>query len=360
MIRVHQRRSSCRGFTLVELLVVIAIIGILVALLLPAVQSAREAARRSQCSNNMKQLMLGLSMFEDTEKAYPSGAYWYDFNWKCGKDGYPPCEDRKGTFITRILPYIEFQDLYDHIDFDVIIPPAGTDTPVDFQLLPDGTPIGSVEIPTIRCPSSEHPGENATTLEFPPDPKFRTFKMSNYAASRGNTKQITNPACNCPTWNVFNGVVGTVPTGLAHHYPDTLGPSFYKIFGGPFSRVSWGIKASMVTDGLSSTIFLGEVRPECSHNIARGWHYSNSGQGVVSTIIPINFDSCRIVDTASGAEACNVWCNFSTECGFKSPHPGGAHFGMGDGSVQFLSETIDMFSYNRLGGKADGEIEATE
>jgi prepilin-type processing-associated H-X9-DG protein len=127
-------------------------------------------------------------------------------------------------------------------------------------------------------------------------------------------------------------------------------------FGGPFSRGSWGIKAKMVSDGLSKTIFLGEVRPECSHNIARGWNYSNSGQGVASTIIPINFDTC----SQEHPDACLKWCNFSTELGFKSPHPGGAHFGMGDGSVQFLSQTIDMVGYNRLGGKADGEIGTIE
>jgi prepilin-type processing-associated H-X9-DG protein len=244
------------------------------------------------------------------------------------------------------LPYIEEQALYDAIDFT---------KQVDFQLLPDGTPIGSVDIATIRCPSSTHPTPNATTAEFPSDPVFETFKMSNYAASRGNTKQITNPGCNCPTWNNYNNLETATGEKVALTYPD-FAPSLWMKFGGPFSRGSWGIKAKMVSDGLSKTIFLGEVRPECSHNIARGWNYSNSGQGVASTIIPINFDTC----SQEHPDACLKWCNFSTELGFKSPHPGGAHFGMGDGSVQFLSQTIDMVGYNRLGGKADGEIGTIE
>jgi prepilin-type processing-associated H-X9-DG protein len=175
--------------------------------------------------------------------------------------------------------------------------------------------------------------------------------MSNYAASRGNTKQITNPSCNCPTWNNYNNQL--IPPDKAELYPD-FAPTLWKKFGGPFSRGSWGIAAKMVTDGLSRTIFLGEVRPECSQNIARGWNYSNSGQGVASTIISINFDTCQM----DSADKCHAWCNFSTELGFKSSHPGGAHFGMGDGSVQFIAEEIDMVSYNRLGGKADG-LEAT-
>ncbi len=330
------------GFTLVELLVVIAIIGILVALLLPAIQAAREAARRSQCSNNIRQLMLGLALYEQAKKAYPAGAYWYDSDTDCVNDpkAANPCEKLRGTYITRILPYIEENALYDAIDFK---------KEVDFQLLPNGTPIGSAYISTIRCPSSQHPDQNPTTGEFPNDPLFQTFKMANYAASRGNTKQITNPSCNCPTWNSFNGAIGN----LAVAYPDfTLSLNF----GGPFSRGSIGIKARAVTDGLSKTIFLGEVRPECSHNIARGWNYSNSGQGVASTIIPINFDTCQM----DNPDKCRTWCNFSTELGFKSPHPGGAHFAMGDGSVQFLSETIDIVNYNRLGGKADGGISTLE
>lgn len=336
--------SVRRGFTLVELLVVIAIIGILVALLLPAIQAAREAARRSQCSNNIKQLTLGLLLHEQAKKEFPAGAYWYDSNPDCGKSPTNPCKDQRGTFITHILPFIEEQSLYDAIDFS---------KQVDFQLLPNGEPIGSIAIPTIRCPSSTHPSQNATTSDFPSDPKFLTFKMSNYAASRGNTKQITNPSCSCPTWNTYNSDPKLV--GLVMIYPD-FDPSLWRKFGGPFSRGSYGVKSKAVTDGLSNTIFLGEVRPECSHNIARGWNCSNSGQGVASMVIPINFDSC----SEENSDNCRRWCNFSTELGFKSPHPGGAHFSMGDGSVQFISETVDIVNYNRLGGKADGETASLE
>lgn len=333
-----QCRTPNFAFTLVELLVVIAIIGTLVGLLLPAVQAAREAARKSQCTNNLKQLALGLLLYEDAKKEFPAGAYWYDSDYTCtGDSGDNPCKDKRGTWITRILPHIEQRAIYEAIDFS---------KEVDFQLLSDGTPVGSTEIPTIRCPSSVHPDLNATTSEFPTGDVYQNMKMSNYGASRGNTKQITNPSCHCSAWNLYNQAIDS----LAVNYPDN-NVGLWKIFGGPFSRGSVGIPSRQVTDGLSNTIFLGEALPECSHNMARGWNYSNSGQGVISTIIPINFDTC----STDNPDKCRQWCNFSTELGFKSRHPSGAHFAMGDASVQFISDSIDMITYNRLGGKEDGE-----
>lgn len=340
--KLAEKHSVCaseplHGFTLVELLVVIAIIGILVALLLPAVQAAREAARRSTCTNNLKQLGLAVQMFSDANKTYPAGSYWYDADTSCIPG--TTCKDRRGTLQVHILPYMEQQALYDRFDFS---------KPTDDQLMPDGSPIGSVEIATFKCPSSEHP-----TLAVGALPEsnslFESLKMTNYGASRGNTKQITNPACSCSTWNSFNGAIGNEAVA----YPD-FNPLLWPEYGGPFSR-GWNgaeTSAKQITDGLSNTIFLGEVRPECSHNFARGWSNSNAGQGVVSTIIPINYDSC----SQDHPDRCRQWCNFSTELGFKSAHPGGAYFSMGDASVPFINETIDIFTYNRLGGKADGQI----
>jgi prepilin-type N-terminal cleavage/methylation domain-containing protein/prepilin-type processing-associated H-X9-DG protein len=344
MFANHRFPKSTRGFTLVELLVVIAIIGILVALLLPAIQAAREAARRTQCTNNLKQLMLGVSLYEQGHKVFPAGAYWYDINPSCdssdGCVGPNCCKDKRGTYITHILPYIEEQPLYDAIDFN---------KEVDFQLLSDGTPIGSVQIPSIRCPSSQHPDENSTTTEFPPDDVFKTLKMTNYGASRGNTGEINNTACHCSSWNNYNKLADQA--GLLVPYPD-FNPTMWKVFSGPFSRGSWGVKAQQVTDGMSNTIFLGEVRPDCSENFARGWNTSNAGNGIVSTVIPINEDTCQ----TDASDNCRRWCNWSLELGFKSSHSGGANFAMGDGSVQFISESIELLTYYRLGGKGDGEV----
>jgi prepilin-type processing-associated H-X9-DG protein len=107
---------------------------------------------------------------------------------------------------------------------------------------------------------------------------------------------------------------------------------------------------SDVTDGLSSTIFFGEVRRDCSGHIQTGWASSNDGNGLVSTLVPINYDSCN----AKAANPCNKPCNWSTELAYKSRHPGGAMFLMGDGSIHFLSQNIDHQLYQYLGAKADG------
>jgi hypothetical protein len=92
------------------------------------------------------------------------------------------------------------------------------------------------------------------------------------------------------------------------------------------------------------------VRVRCSSHAAEGWAWSHSGNGLISTVVPINFDSCSDI----AALECGSWETWSSALGFKSAHPGGAHFVMGDGSVHFLPDSIDMLTYNRMGGKADG------
>jgi hypothetical protein len=96
---------------------------------------------------------------------------------------------------------------------------------------------------------------------------------------------------------------------------------------------------------------MGEVRPMCSKHAAEGWLFSHSGNGLLSTLVPINFDTC----STDANLRCNSWDTWSSELGFKSAHPGGAHVIMGDASVHFLPDAIDMYVYNALGGKADGE-----
>jgi prepilin-type N-terminal cleavage/methylation domain-containing protein len=334
------------GFTLVELLVVIAIIGVLVAMLLPAVQAAREAARRSQCVNNLKQFGLAIQNYVDSRKKLPAGAHWNDIRFppECDDSinckGPQCCLNGRGTIHMFLLPYMEQQALYAAFDFT---------RRTDEQVFPDGTPIGSRQVATFVCPSDIHPEGLAdrTGATLSAD-LLATYKMTNYQASRGPTKQIPGGMCNCPLWSTWNNAYPTV----IEDYPDT-GADLTQLttFGGPFTRVAYQVKLEQITDGLSNTIFMGEVRPACDKHAGEGWAWSHSGNGLISTIAPINYDSCSMEKTAR----CNCWDNWVSELGFKSAHVGGANFMFGDASVKFLSEAIDMGTYNRLGGKADGE-----
>ena len=127
-------------------------------------------------------------------------------------------------------------------------------------------------------------------------------------------------------------------------------------WAGPFNRFGVPCKLRDITDGLSHTIFMGEVRPLCSAHNGQGWGSSNNGQGLTSTLVPINYDTCDRSARVSGGDNCGRICNWNTELAFKSRHPGGAQLLFGDGSVHFLSETIDHQNYQYLGAKDDGEV----
>lgn len=316
-----------RGFTLVELLVVIAIIGILIALLLPAVQAAREAARRTQCVNNMKQIGLALHNYHDTAKVFPPGGLWaFDVPWK----NPPSPNPGRGGVLVMLLPYVEQGPLYDAIDFR-----STTDVHQQFIDPPANTKrVRHTIIPAYICPSDTHQGLVPGTDRA----------AHNYAANYGPTGVGQgNPNCPCPNnYNSFR----PKPQGHGETNPT-----------GPFTRRGNRFVCRMadVTDGLSNTIFFGEVRVDCSNHARNGWAAPNNGQGKCTTLIPINYDSCAPDVSSAGGDGCAARCNWVTEFGFKSQHPGGANFLLGDGSVRFLSETIDHNNYQLLGQRDDGQ-----
>jgi prepilin-type N-terminal cleavage/methylation domain-containing protein/prepilin-type processing-associated H-X9-DG protein len=377
------RWSSGKGFTLVELLVVIAIIGVLIALLLPAVQKVREAANRTKCKNNLKQIGLAMHNYHDTQQFFPQGGRLFisDNSWSNEFD--------KGGWHARILPYIEQDNLYKAIpNWDYYNPgnfsdpfnnsvlamgnissPPGYDPPADRSKCtnPQATPA---KLPYGRCPSD---GEN---LDLP---------VSNYVGSLG-------PACvaspcgyapflqycygdNGSTQQLW-GYVGDCGPGNAPDGSDCANNGSYdnaNQLKGMFCRTAMvppkgkGIRINIasVSDGLSNTIMVGEVivgwHDHLFHqssdwtNNGYGWIQSNGGNYHASTCVPINYRTDVNDD--------NNWCtpqdrafhNWNLSWGFKSRHPGGANFVFADGSVHFLQEGIDHKSYQLLGCRNDGK-----
>jgi prepilin-type N-terminal cleavage/methylation domain-containing protein/prepilin-type processing-associated H-X9-DG protein len=301
-------KSWRNAMTLIELLVVIAIIGILVALLLPAIQAAREAARRGQCTNNLKQIGVAVLNYEQSKKLLPPGATWQ-----------PPVRTAGSVFL-HLLPMLEEASLYEKIDL--------RSTNIDDTKLPGSSErVDSTVINPLICPS------DIRQLQYGDDRRV----AHNYAASRGPTEVWYNPDCMC---------------NYAFPRPPRAPIDDPQIFSGPFTRVGTPERLKAITDGLSKTIFFGEVRPACSEHVRNGWLSSNDGNGYCTTLIPLNYDSCN--DDAP--DPCHRSCNWNTEVGFKSVHPGGVNMLFGDGSVHLLQAEIDYDLYQLLGAKNDGEV----
>lgn len=311
LIRSHP--ISKNAFTLVELLVVIAIIGILIGMLLPAVQQVREAARRTECANNLRQVGVALHNYEGATGEMPAGAYF----------SIPShIENRNyGSIIISLLPYMEQNNLFDNYNFRSNVKP-------DNQKMADGTLIAAHTIPTLVCPS-----DNA-------EETYRNGRgISNYSASKGPTKHINSPWHPNPLWTVWNA------NGFGNYHN-------WKQTAGPFNRLSIRYKFRDCIDGQSNVIFFGEVRRADSRHVQQGWGATNNGQGMLSTLIPINW-YCADEDATDGRFHPANW---NAEFGFKSNHPMGVHILMGDGSTHFIQESMDPDLFNLLGAKADQKV----
>jgi len=313
------------AFTLVELLVVIAIIGILIALLLPAVQAAREAARRSQCSNNLKQYGLALHNYHDVMKVFPPGhSTWDNHPWI--------------SWQVRILPFAEQAPLFQSVE--------GWSKQQATQQAYYEAPVGpgglrareSITVPYCQCPS-------ATNDKFDSG-----WAQANYCGSLGS--QLT-PSANgaCQPYTTA-GVHYENPGGQNGH-GNTNNPAE---ISGMFSRFGMTIGMKDVTDGTANTLFVGEIRPNCSDH-REGWWSRNGGANAhASTSVPINdLTTCPNATTGYNYPNCAAQSNWNLSWGFKSMHPGGAQFLLVDGSSRFVSQTIDYVTYQRVGGRHDGQ-----
>jgi prepilin-type N-terminal cleavage/methylation domain-containing protein/prepilin-type processing-associated H-X9-DG protein len=324
------------AFTLVELLVVIAIIGVLVALLLPAVQAAREAARRSQCTNNLKQEALAIINFHDAKKHQPQYHAAFPPSGSGGSGSsrgggaaanwtYNYSTDPGPTWAVLILPYMEQQQLFQSFNKDV--PMNHADNRDEVQQI----------VPTFICPSAESAQEpvmeRSNAARSNPTPSLGLY----YAVSMGPTEP---DSCNfCPEKNgsatsyCCNG--DSYGTGPFDGNPDSS--------TGMFGRNHLMRRFKEVTDGLSNTILLGETIPEhCIYQAQYGPNFSLAG-----TQIPLNTFEPR----CSQPPGCH-----NLACGFKSYHPGGALFAFVDGSVHFIPEAIEYRLFNHLGTRAGDDI----
>jgi prepilin-type N-terminal cleavage/methylation domain-containing protein/prepilin-type processing-associated H-X9-DG protein len=331
----RRRAGGRRGFTLIELLVVIAIIGILIALLLPAVQKVREAGARTECTNKLRQWGLALHNYHDTYKGFPPGNMWGDgTNGWSGGWGID-----KGTWMVYCLPFMEEQGLYDQI-------PGLKDPTVNSITLAQNAGLFATGIPRImRCPS---------------DPWQPQAAVSNYVGNVGPVMtdpydySPPNPPGPCEPFDIYINQPSWgytyAPNEAESNDPNGLLGMFCRGF-----NVS--IKMSMVTDGTSNTLLIGETLPATDDHISRGW-FSAYGAQFVSTKVPINWPIQFNPDPASPytfPDCTHFRANHSVSWGFRSYHSHGANFCFVDGSIHFISEGIDMRTFQLLGVRNDGQ-----
>jgi prepilin-type N-terminal cleavage/methylation domain-containing protein len=321
--------QSRRGFTLVELLVVIAIIGILIALLLPAVQAAREAARRTKCSSNMKQVTLGLHNYHNARKQLPAGSLAFS-------------KYTKGlTWAGLLLPYIEEQPLYQSFRLDLTIDHflniKAAETPIRTYICPtdpqSSQPLLPKRVVSGSWNPTSSPGLWYVACIGPTAPDICAIPGTGGSIIPSSTN------FNCQGCNY-----GTQAGGYCQSY--TLGPYFVGMFG----RDIRAIKFKEVTDGLSKTFMIGETLP--ADSIYNGVHCHNFP--TVSTHWPPNNGITDGVLTGVPSTDTSSHPAHS----FKSKHPGGLFMGVGDASVRFINETIDYRLWCALGTRAGNEAVA--
>lgn len=301
-----RRKSNHKAFTLIELLVVIAIIAILIALLLPAVQQAREAARRSQCKNNLKQLGLALHNYHDVHNSFPVG------NYAC-------CW---GTWMIALFPQLEQTALYNMYNHNrKFLDQDGRYSGVDNR------PVTTRRISVFSCPSDTEAVYSASNLT-----------KHNYLANYGNTgfqQQAT-----------LNGV---------------------QFGGAPFASIATTggrvEKMSTMTDGLSNTLLLGEGIQTPETNDLRGltW-YGNSS--AFTTYLGPNSNSADMIAGTSGCVSQperNSPCAYATTANpdmlaSRSRHTGGVQVSLADGAARFISENISIDVWRALGTSRGGEV----
>jgi prepilin-type N-terminal cleavage/methylation domain-containing protein/prepilin-type processing-associated H-X9-DG protein len=348
---LHSSHSGSRnqGFTLVELLVVIAIIGILIALLLPAVQAARSAARRVQCNNHLKQLALALQNYHAAKKMFPHGTYNYiDVHTSSA----PPYVDRQNRrcWMHDAMPFYEETAIYSQFDNFM------KDTSNPLSTIAYNFPGCSTPIPLLMCPAD------------PTNPKVQTWSFS--------TAGVTGPPRSLDGIGASQGFSGNYvacagdeffnprPTGPI--VPGQTAPKNSAKLNGIFFAVS-KIRMKDILDGSSHTALLSELilSPDVTDDDMRGRYYNScGGHALFTTLYPpntprsdyVNWLSKQPVPMAPGFYCDQGRCiQDSAFISARSYHNGGANLAAADGSVHFVNDTIDPVVYRGFGSRAGSE-----
>jgi prepilin-type N-terminal cleavage/methylation domain-containing protein/prepilin-type processing-associated H-X9-DG protein len=338
--RVSQGRSL--GFTLVELLVVITIIGILIALLLPAVQMAREAARKAQCSNSLKQLTLAALQHEEVNKFYPSGGWGY---WWVGDPDRGPGKQQPGGWLYSILPYLEQMPLY-RLGSDGNAQSISAAQKAG-ALICVQTPLAAMNCPTRR-----------TAVTYPIAAAW--YGGGSTAGYWFNVNGVTMCArgdyATCVGDN-DNGQWGAGPGDLASSagfLASTDITNLQRTMTGVCYLASQ-VSVAMVTDGTSNTYMIGEryLDPDCYYNGMDGADnesmyvgYDNDTNRSTYCPVPLkpnDYVATPMQDTPGSSDGLR----------FGSAHAGSCNMSFCDGSVQTISYTIDPEAHRRLGNRQD-------